>query len=311
VLRAVDRIAAEDTRVTRRLLERHGIHTPLWAYRQNRRESQDALLEQLLQGQSVALVSDAGMPGISDPGAGLIARAVAAGVRVTPIPGATAAIAALAAAGLPTERFAFDGFPPRDTASRRAFFASLVDEPRTILLYESPRRLRETLRSLCEALGERRVVVARELTKPGEEFVRGSASEVLEHFTGGSPSGECVLLVAGAEGEPAEPVACEVAARLHELLAQGISPGEAVCQVAAAFRLPRRQVRAGLPGGKSGGPGGEERQGERGADDAGVVEEQERQGRGKEEPQACGERDARGSAAHAQQPEPQHRLREE
>jgi len=200
-LRDATVILAEDTRVTRRLLEQHGIETPLEAYRQNRRAARlPALVERLRAGERIALVSDAGTPVLSDPGGDLVARAVAAGVRVVPVPGASAALAALVASGLPATRFAFDGFPPRGESERRAFFASLRDERRTLLLYESPRRLRATLRALRDTLGERRVVVARELTRPGEEFVRGTASEVLAHFMARTPDGECVLVVEGAGG---------------------------------------------------------------------------------------------------------------
>jgi 16S rRNA (cytidine1402-2'-O)-methyltransferase len=195
----VDVIVAEDTRVTRRLLDRQGIGTPLEPYRQNRRaERVPELIGRLSSGERIALVSDAGTPAVSDPGADLVARAVGAGVRVVPVPGPAAALAALVASGLPAARFAFDGFPPRPEAERRTFFAALRDEPRTLLLYESPRRLRATLRAIRDLLGERRVVVAQDLTRVEERFVRGAASEVLAHFSARAPSGECVIVVEGA-----------------------------------------------------------------------------------------------------------------
>ena len=139
---------------------------------------------------------------LSDPGGDLVALAVTAGVPVVPVPGPSAALAALVASGLPSARYAFDGFPPRAERERRAFFTSLREEPRTVLLYELPRRLRATLRALRDTLGERRVVVARELTKPGEEFVRGTASEVMGHFAARTPAGECVLVIEGAGAPP-------------------------------------------------------------------------------------------------------------
>jgi 16S rRNA (cytidine1402-2'-O)-methyltransferase len=202
VLGEVDTIVAEDTRVTRRLLDRHGIGTPLEAYRQNRRATRLPLLvERLLAGERIALVSDAGTPVMSDPGGDLVARAVAAGVSIVPVPGPAAVLAALVASGLPAARFVFDGFPPRTDAERHDFFAALRAETRTLVFYESPRRLRATLRALRDTLGERRVVVARDLTKPGEAFLRGAASEVLAQLQARAPVGESVLVVEGFTGE--------------------------------------------------------------------------------------------------------------
>lgn len=199
ILRDVDRIVAEDTRVTRLLLIRHAIETPLEAYRQNQRETRlPVLLERLRAGERVALVSDAGTPVLSDPGGDLVAGAVAAGVPVSPVPGPSAALAALVASGFSAARFVFEGFPPRDVSARSAFFVALAAETRTLLLYESPRRLRATLRVLRDTMGERRVVVARELTKLEESFVRGTAGEVVAHFERHTPVGECVVVVEGA-----------------------------------------------------------------------------------------------------------------
>jgi 16S rRNA (cytidine1402-2'-O)-methyltransferase len=243
ILREVDLIAAEDTRVSRPFLLRYGIRTPLTSYQQHSRGAKaQALVDELRRGRRIALVCDAGMPGISDPGSELIALALAAGVPVTPVPGATAAMAALAASGLPTARFVFEGFPPRAAVERRAFFEALRDEPRTVLLYESPRRLVATLNSVRDVLGERQVVVARELTKAAEEFVRGRVSEVVARFTTTAPAGECVLLLEGAGEEPAATAAAEE--RLKTLLAAGTDEREAIRRAAAALRLPRRQVAA-------------------------------------------------------------------
>src|SRR5207247_2552110 len=156
-----------------------------------------ALLQQLLAGQNVALVSDAGMPGISDPGHELIRLAIEAGVPVVPVPGATALVAALAGCGLSTFRFSFQGFPPRGAGERVVFLASLRAAPETLVFYESPRRLRGTLRDLHAALGDRRAVVARELTKAGEEFARGRLSELIARFAARAPVGQCVVIVEG------------------------------------------------------------------------------------------------------------------
>ena len=176
-------IAAEDTRVTRALLAHFGMETPLTSYQQHSGgRKAAALVQQLLDGASIALVSDAGMPGIADPGHELIRLAIAAGVPIMPVPGAAALVAALAAGGLSTFRFRFEGFPPRDPAARAAAFAALRSAPQTLIFYESPRRLRSTLRDLRAALGPRRAVVARELTKPAEEFARGSLDELIAQF---------------------------------------------------------------------------------------------------------------------------------
>jgi 16S rRNA (cytidine1402-2'-O)-methyltransferase len=202
VLREADLIAAEDTRVTRPLLAHFGIETPLTSYHQHSGgQKAAALLQRLLDGTRIVLVSDAGMPGISDPGHELIQLAVAAGVPVVPVPGATALIAALAGSGLPTIRFSFEGFPPRDSADRTTFFASLRRAPQTLVFYESPRRLRTTLRDLRAALGDRRAVIARDLTKPAETFARGTLDELIARFQDRAPAGQCVLIVEGAAAD--------------------------------------------------------------------------------------------------------------
>jgi 16S rRNA (cytidine1402-2'-O)-methyltransferase len=199
VLREVDLIAAEDTRVSARLLGHYGIATPLTPYDQHSRgQKAQLLVEELRSGKSVALISDAGMPGVSDPGWDLVGEALEAAIEVVPVPGPTAAIAALTVSGLPAFRFAFEGFPPRTVAGRRAFFASLRSEVRTLIFYESSRRLLATLEMLGETLGQRRVAVARDLTKASEAVVRGTLAELVQHYTHGKPMGQYVLVIEGA-----------------------------------------------------------------------------------------------------------------
>lgn len=206
VLREVDLVAAEDTRETRRLLAHLGISKPLIAYHDhNESRAAPRLVGLLRQGQEIALVSDAGTPTINDPGYSLVSAAWEAGIRVVPIPGSNAAICALSAAGLPSDRFLFVGFPPRGGAQRRAWLAGVAGETGTLVLYESGRRAADTLRDLAAVLGQdRTVVVARELTKRFETFLRGSAAALAERLLGDPEQclGELVILVAGAGAEP-------------------------------------------------------------------------------------------------------------
>jgi 16S rRNA (cytidine1402-2'-O)-methyltransferase len=247
ILREADLIAAEDTRVTRKLLSHYDIHTPLTSYHQHTREDKEAgLIRKLLDGKSIALVSDAGTPGISDPGADLITGAIAEGIQVTPIPGAGAAISALVVSGLSASRFAFEGFPPRTKSDRREFFASLESERRSIILYEAPGRVVETLQDLHRALGERPVAVARELTKMFEEVYRGTMSGAIGHYKETRPRGEFVIVLGGAATVPsmesAESDSESVRHALQAALDSGLSSRDAVHQVAARLKLPRRYV---------------------------------------------------------------------
>ena len=241
-LRKVQLVACEDTRRTRILLDRFGIGTPttsLPAFDEERRARR--IVERLRAGDDVALVTDAGMPGISDPGEALVRLAVEEGIEVVPIPGPNAALAALAASGLPTSRFAFFGFLPRKAKARREAIAQIAAFPGTCILYESPRRLSETLADLRDALGDRRACVARELTKMHEEIARGRLSELAERFSG-EVLGEVTIVVEGRPAEvEAEPVA-DPEALLRSRLAAGASVKDAAREVAEALGLPRKDV---------------------------------------------------------------------
>jgi len=191
VLGEVDLIAAEDTRVTRKLLSRYDIKTPTTPYHQHSAGAKARELIDLLKaGRDVALVSDAGTPGISDPGHELIALAIEAGIPLVFVPGPNAIIMALVVSGLSTTHFAFDGFPPRRAGERRAFFKSLAADRRTLVFYESPSRLVQTLSVMLEELGDRRVAVLREATKVFEEVFRGSISDAIAEFSKRKPKGE-------------------------------------------------------------------------------------------------------------------------
>jgi 16S rRNA (cytidine1402-2'-O)-methyltransferase len=205
ILGNVDLIAAEDTRHSLKLLNHFGISRPLTSYfDHNQQFKGERILNALRQGKSVALISDAGTPCISDPGYQLVRDAVAENIPVVPVPGACAAVAALSASGLPTDSFTFAGFPPSRQGKRRTFLSGMHSLPGTLVLYEAPHRLLETLNDIREVLGERQVIVARELTKMYEEFIRGSASEVISAVSQGIVRGEVVILIAPGEVAPQE-----------------------------------------------------------------------------------------------------------
>ena len=239
VLGEVGLIAAEDTRVTRKLLQRYDIHTPLTSYHEHNRHSKLPVLLDALSKKDVALVSDAGMPGINDPGDELVCAAAKAGVPVVPIPGPSAVTSAIAASGLPVEGFVYLGFLPRRRIDRRRLLESLADEKRALLAFETPHRLRASLEDLAQIIGDRRVAVCRELTKLHEEIFRGLLSEALAHFT--SPRGEFTLVIEG-NTSPGATVAPE--AETRELIAglrkEGLGAREAVARVVAQCGLSRR-----------------------------------------------------------------------
>ncbi len=202
VLKSVDLIAAEDTRHTGLLLSHYNLKALLTSYHDfNQRAKAPQLIEKLLSGESIAVVSDAGTPGISDPAYNLVNLAIKDSIPVIPIPGPAAFISALIVSGLPTDRFVFEGFLPIKSGRRKRRLEELKTEPRTILLYESPHRLLRTLSDLSDYLGNRRISVSRELTKKFEETVRGSILEVKEYFAKKSIKGEFVLVVEGKTEE--------------------------------------------------------------------------------------------------------------
>lgn len=245
VLREAALIAAEDTRTTSILLRRYDIHTPIISYHEHNKLTRlDTVLGALATGD-VALVSDAGTPGISDPGYELVQAAIARGVRVVPLPGPSAAITALVASGLPTDGFVYLGFLPRRAAARAELLASLLDERRTLVAYESPNRLTDTLAAVLATLGDRPVCVARELTKVHEEFFRGTVSAALARYSANPPRGEIVLLIGGAHLiETAVWDTDRVRAELAVLRAAGVPLSRAARQVAARAGWSRRAVYA-------------------------------------------------------------------
>jgi 16S rRNA (cytidine1402-2'-O)-methyltransferase len=204
-LKEVDLIAAEDTRKTKRLLHHYHITTPVTSYFEHTSmRKTHSLIAQLQQGKSIALVSEAGTPTISDPGLKLSFRAIENQIEVIPVPGVSALITALSASGISTTSFIFEGFIPRKSGKRRNLFTSLCKEPRTLIFYESPRRLLATLQDLLEAVGDRKIVIARELTKMFEEMIRGSISETIALLEGKTIKGEVTIIVSG-HTPPANP----------------------------------------------------------------------------------------------------------
>lgn len=243
VLKEVDLIAAEDTRRTKQLLTHYGIHKPLVSYHEhNRKMREESLIEKLHGGMNIALVTDAGTPGISDPGEHLVRRAVKESIPLIPIPGPTALIAALSISGLPTEAFLFYGFLPAKATPRQKFLRSLKDRTETMIFYESPRRLRSFLEDARQILGDRPVVVARELTKVYEEFSRGRVSEVVAKLGEEEIRGEVTVIVEGATAPiKAEKLSIREALEFY-LRESNLSLKEAIDQVAKDFGMPKREV---------------------------------------------------------------------
>jgi len=248
VLREVALIAAEDTRTARKLLARHDIHTPLTSFFEHSRLPKLDYLLQTLAENDVALISEAGMPGLSDPGYELIRAAIARGLPVVPIPGPSAITTALAVSGLPSDQFVYLGFLPRRPAERRRLLSTVAAEPRTLVAFEAPHRLLACLSDLAAILGEqRRLAVCRELTKAFEEVRRETVAEALAHFRETAPRGEFTLVIAGATavGQATSLSYGDVAQmreRVASLVATGLRRQEAIKQVARETGLPRWEV---------------------------------------------------------------------
>ncbi len=242
VLREADLIAAEDTRRARKLLSRYEIHTPLTSYHgHNEREKAEALAGEVEKGKKVALVSDAGMPGISDPGFRAVEECVRRGLEVEVVPGPSSLTAALALSGLPLARFRYEGFLPAARTKRRSRLLELLREGEAVVLCEAPHRVLDTLEDIAELAPARRMVVAREMTKLHEEVMRGTAEGLREALRSREPRGEFVLVLAPAEREEAPPLT-ELAEEVAALVREGEATREAVRAVAKRYGVSQRDV---------------------------------------------------------------------
>ena len=248
-LKKVDLIAAEDTRNSIKLLNHFDIHTPMTSYHEyNKIDKARTLIEKMQQGQNIALITDAGTPGISDPGEELVAMCYESGIEVTSLPGPAACITALTLSGLSTRRFAFEAFLPSDKKERRAVLEELKHETRTIILYEAPHRLVKTLAELYEVLGNRRITLCRELTKRYETAFRSTLEELLTYYGKEEPKGECVLVIEGRSRKEMEEEAQQEwsAMPLQEHMAyyenQGIARKEAMKLVAKDRGVGKRDI---------------------------------------------------------------------
>jgi 16S rRNA (cytidine1402-2'-O)-methyltransferase len=241
VLKEVDLIAAEDTRHTRILLDHYDIRIPLTSYHEhNERAKAQSLIARLLGGENIALVSDAGTPAISDPGYRLIVEAISAGIRVIPLPGASALAAALSASGLPSDRFAFEGFLPAKKLERKTKLQELRQDHRTLIFYEAPHRLSESLQDMLEILGDRQIAVGRELSKVHEEFLRGTVSEVMAGLADHEIKGEVTVVVRGSTDSQISTDLLETEVR--RLIDEGIRVKEISDLVGARYQISKREI---------------------------------------------------------------------
>lgn len=248
-LKEVDLIAAEDTRNSIKLLNHFDIHTPMTSYHEyNKIEKAEVLIRKMQEGMNIALITDAGTPGISDPGEDLVRMCYEAGIEVTSLPGAAACITALTLSGLPTRRFAFEAFLPSDKKERQAVLAELVDETRTIILYEAPHRLLKALNELLEVLGNRKMTLCRELTKKHETAFASTIEDILKFYETQEPKGECVLVI---EGKSRAELVKEERAKWEEMtieehmdvyLQQGMDKKEAMKAVAKDRGVSKRDI---------------------------------------------------------------------
>lgn len=256
-LQEVDLIAAEDTRNSIKLLNHFDIHTPMTSYHEyNKMEKGRSLVKRLLEGQSIALITDAGTPGISDPGEELVRMCQEAGVTVTSLPGACACITALTLSGLPTRRFCFEAFLPTDKKERKMILEELLEETRTTIIYEAPHRLRKTLEELLETLGNRRLTVCRELTKKYETAFATTLKDAAEFYEHQEPKGECVLVL---EGRSRQSMEKEKQAEFQEMSVeehvkryedQGLDRKEAMKRAAKDRGVGKREIYQALLEGK-------------------------------------------------------------
>ncbi len=247
VLKSVDLIAAEDTRNTLKLLNHFEINVPLTSYYEhNKAQKGGVLIEKLNSGCSVALVSDAGMPAISDPGEDLVRLCIDEGIEVVPLPGASAFTCALVASGMPTGRFSFEGFLTTNKRNRRIHLEEVKNDTRTLIFYEAPHKLLSTLKDMLEYFGNREIVLARELTKKFEEFYRTTISDAIERYEETSPKGEFVLIIKGKAAEELkqqqrmeQPAPEEL---IEKYAAEGLRGKEIVNRVAEELKLPKREI---------------------------------------------------------------------
>ena len=248
-LKEVDLIAAEDTRNSIKLLNHFDIHTPMTSYHEyNKIEKAEVLIRKMQEGMNIALITDAGTPGISDPGEDLVRMCYEAGIEVTSLPGAAACITALTLSGLPTRRFAFEAFLPSDKKERQAVLAELVDETRTIILYEAPHRLLKTLNELLEVLGNRKMTLCRELTKKHETTFASTIEDILKFYETQEPKGECVLVIEGksraelVKEERAKWEEMTIEEHMNVYLQQGMDKKEAMKAVAKDRGVSKRDI---------------------------------------------------------------------
>lgn len=249
ILKEVDLIAAEDTRNSIKLLNHFEIKTPMTSYHEyNKYEKGRYLVEQMQEGKNIALITDAGTPGISDPGEELVAMCYETGISVTSLPGPAACITALTISGLPTRRFSFEAFLPSDKKERAVILEELKRETRTIILYEAPHRLVKTLEELSEKLGDRKIALCRELTKKHETVFRGSLLEAVSWYKENPPKGECVMVLEGRSREEMEQEARQqwedmpLQAHMEHYMSQGIDKKEAMKLVAKDRGISKRDV---------------------------------------------------------------------
>lgn len=243
-LKSVDVIAAEDTRNTLKLLNRFDIKVPLTSYYEHKkREKGEYILKQLLEGKNVAMVTDAGMPSVSDPGASLAELCIENGVEFTVIPGPTAAVTGLVLSGLPSERFCFEGFLTVKKTGRMERLESLKKEDRTLIFYEAPHKLKRTLDDMYSVFGDRKIAICRELTKKFEEVLRFNLSDAIKYYEENEPRGEFVLVVDGyTENEENTEETLPLEEQVHKLVEDGMDKKEAIANVAKTNGVPKREV---------------------------------------------------------------------